>query len=180
MSIKTITMVACAGITLTTVVCSAFALSQSWDKRQAGQALMSSVFVSDRLYDATTKLSLERSLTQVGLNLPSALPSELAGLLSQQRATVDTSFAELKQKVAETPHLDKADQFNTSLAKHLGTIATLRASADPALAVPSEGRDPNLVQSIPAGIKANVEAIRSLDSDLMPAEAVAPSAVINL
>lgn len=180
MSMKTITMVACAGITLTTVVCSAFALSQSWEKRQAGQALMSSVFVSDRLYDATTKLSLERSLTQVGLNLPSALPSELAGLLSQQRATVDTSFAELKQKVAETPHLDKADQFNTALAKHLGTIASLRASADPALAVPAEGRDPNLVQSIPAGIKANVEAIRSLDSDLMPAEAVAPSAVINL
>ena len=57
MSMKIIVMAACAGITLTTIVCSAFALSQSVEKRQAGQALMSSVLVSDKLYDATTKLS---------------------------------------------------------------------------------------------------------------------------
>lgn len=180
MSMKTIAMATCAGITLTTIVCSAFALSQSWDKRQAGQALVSSVLVSDKLYDATTKLSLERSLTQVGLNLPSALPSELAGLLSQQRTTVDKSFDELKTMVTEAPHLDKTDQFNKSLGGYLDRIKTLRSSADPALGIEAASRDPDLVRTVPSGIKSTVEAIRSLDSDLMPADAVAPSTVINL
>ncbi|MFN7498551.1 MAG: methyl-accepting chemotaxis protein [Hyphomonadaceae bacterium] len=180
MSMKTIAMAACAGITLTTIVCSAFALSQSWEKRQAGQALVSSVLVSDKLYDATTKLSLERSLTQVGLNLPTALPAELAGLLSQQRTTVDKSFGALKTLVGETPHLDKPEQFTESVATYLESIKTLRGSADPALGVDATSRDATLVQTIPARIKANVEAIRSLDSGLLPADAVAPSAVINL
>ncbi|HCP64001.1 MAG TPA: hypothetical protein DIU09_05350 [Hyphomonadaceae bacterium] len=180
MSMKTIAMAACAGITLTTIVCSAFALSQSWEKRQAGLALVSSVLVSDKLYDATTKLSLERSLTQVGLNLPSALPAELAGLLTQQRAIVDKGFSELKTLVAETPHLDRPDQFAKSLSGYLETIKNQRTSADPALAVDAAARDANLVRSVPSSIKSTVEAIRSLDSELMPANAVAPSAVINL
>lgn len=180
MSMKKIAMATCAGITLTTIVCSAFALSQSWEKRQAGQALVSSVLVSDKLYDATTKLSLERSLTQVGLNLPTAMPAELAGLLSQQRATVDKSFGELKALVGETPHLDKPDQFTKSLTTYLDSIKTLRGSADPALGVDAASRDAALVQTIPASIKANVEAIRSLDSGLLPADAVAPSTVVNL
>lgn len=180
MSMKTIAMAACAGITLTTIVCSAFALSQSLEKRQAGQALVSSVLVSDKLYDATTKLSLERSLTQVGLNLPTALPADLSGLLSQQRATVDKSFGELSSLVAVTPHLDQSDQFTKSLNDYLDRIKSLRGSADPALTVDANMRDPNLVRTVPANIKATVEAIRSLDSELMPADAVAPSAVINL
>ena len=178
MSMKTIAMAACVGITLTTIVCSAFALSQSWEKRQAGQALVSSVLVSDKLYDATTKLSLERSLTQVGLNLPTALPAELAGLLSQQRTTVDKSFGALKTLVGETPHLDKPEQFTESVATYLESIKTLRGSADPALGVDATSRDATLVQTIPASIKANVEAfvvrLRLLPADAWPQVLLSP------
>lgn len=180
MYMRSIVSIACAGITIATLVYSAFALSQSWEKRQAGQALVSSVLASDKLYDATTKLSLERSLTQVGLNLPTALPAELAGLLTQQRAAVDKGFEELQTLVAESPHLDRPDQFAKSLSGYLDSIKALRSRADPALAVEAAARDARLVGSVPSSLMSTVEAIRSLDSELIPVEAVAPSTVINL
>lgn len=180
MYMRSIVSITCAGITIATIVYSAFALSQSWEKRQAGQALVSSVLASDKLYDATTKLSLERSLTQVGLNLPTAMPAELAGLLTQQRAAVDKGFEELQALVVETPHLDRPDQFAKSLSGYLDSIIALRSSADPALAVEAAARDARLVGSVPSSLMSTVEAIRSLDSELIPIEAVAPSTVINL
>jgi methyl-accepting chemotaxis protein len=180
MSIKSIVMAACGAITLTTILFSAFALSQSWAKRQAGHALVSSVLVSDKLYDATTKLSLERSLTQLGLSLPAALPSELAGLLTRQRVSVDRGFDELKTLASETPNLHQRDEFAKSLEGYLDTIETLRKRGDPALAVDAAARDANVVSSVPDGLKSTVEAIRLLESELMPADALATSLVVNL
>jgi methyl-accepting chemotaxis protein len=180
MSIKSIAVGCCAAIAFTTVVCSGFAISQAWEKREGGLTLKESVAVGDKLYDATTKLSLERSLTQVGLNLPTAMPPSLAGMLSEQRSKAKTAFDELRTLANASDRLGYRDHFMQSLDTHLGTIDQLRASADPAITVDAASRDAQTVISVPAGIKATVEAIRGLDSDLMPDDAVAPSSVVNL
>jgi methyl-accepting chemotaxis protein len=180
MSIKSVAIGSCAAIALTTIVCSGFAIFQSWEKRESGMALMEAVAVSDKLYDATTKLSLERSLTQVGLNLPTAMPSSLADMLAKQRTVANSAFDELKALTATADRLSYTEHFIQNLDEQLGTINTLRSSADPALSVDSVSRGPETVATVPAGIKAAVESIRALDSDLMPDGAAAPSSVINL
>ncbi|GBF56801.1 methyl-accepting chemotaxis protein 2 [Candidatus Phycosocius bacilliformis] len=180
MSIKLVSMIACGGITLTTIVCSAFALSQTWEKIGATKSLMASVLVTDKLYESTTKLSLERSLTQVGLNLPTVMPAPLQDLLTQQRTQVDKSFGELKDLARGEKDLEKVDAFTASLDGHLGTIRDLRTKADAGLKVDLVSRQPEAVTTIPSSIKATVETIRSLDSEIMPSKAIATSSVINL
>lgn len=180
MSIKKIAIAACAAIAATTVIGSGFNIAMAWEKREGGLNLIQAVDVASDLYVATTKLSLERSLTQVGLNLPTAMPDSLRGLLDDQRAAVDTAFAELKTKLDQSDRIGYADSITAQLTQSLGQIAELRRTADPLLAVEITARDPQVMRAVPESIMKTVSEIRQLDSALLPDGVLVPAGVTNL
>jgi methyl-accepting chemotaxis protein len=179
MSIKSIGIAACAAIAVTTVVGSGFNLQAAWSKREGGLDLRQAVDMSGKLYDATVKLSLERSLTQVGLNLPTAMPSDLRGLLDTQRGTADAAFTDLKTALSSADRLGYAEHFGTEVDRSLAEIGTLRTQANPQLGLDASARDAAAVRSIPAAIKETVVGLRQLDSDLLPDDVLVPAGVTN-
>ena len=180
MSIKKIAIAACAAIGVSTVIGSGFNIAAAWEKREGGMGLVQAVDVASELYVATTMLSLERSLTQVGLNLPTAMPDSLRGLLDDQRVAVDAAFAEVKAQLAASDRLGYADGITAELAQSLGRIGELRRTADPLLGVEMTARDPQMMRSIPSDIMATVGNIRQLDSELLPDDVLVPAGVTNL
>lgn len=180
MTIRTVAMLSCGAIAATTLLASGFAVSAAWAKRDGGLDLRQAVEVSGRLYDATVKLSLERSLTQVGLNLPAPMPADLRSLLDRQRITASTAFDAVREAVAASDRLGHAERFTTELERGLARIDGLRRAADPALAVAAPARDPQLVRTLPEDIKSTVEELRLLEGDLLPDDALVPAGVTNL
>jgi hypothetical protein len=61
----------------------------AWESREGALELKDSVETRVALSRATIQMSLERSITQVGLGLPSALPDRFRSLLDGQRDKVD-------------------------------------------------------------------------------------------
>ncbi len=180
MSIKKIAIAACAAIAAATVVGSGYNVLLAWQKREGGQVLIEAADVAAKLYVATVKLSLERSLTQVGLNLPTALPDSLRELLDNQRAAADASFAEVKGALSAAERLGYADTITSNLDRSLERITQLRQTADPLLGVDAGARDPVVVNQVPASIMETVSDIQQLDSELMPDEILVPAGVTNL
>jgi methyl-accepting chemotaxis protein len=180
MTIKKVALWACGALAVTTVVCSSYTIAQAWEKREAGLTLTESAAIGDQLYNATTKLSLERSLTQVGLNLPTAMPPALMGMLKDQRGIADSAFVELETAIKDSNRLGYTDHLAASLGTGLDRIKDLRVQADTGLVLDSASRDPALARDVPSAIKITVEELRALDSDLLPDDTISPAGVLNL
>jgi methyl-accepting chemotaxis protein len=180
MHIKTIALAICGAITVTTVVATSLSLSSALNEHNTAASLLEAVDARVALYDATIDLSLERSLTQVGLNLPESMPASLRDLLTRQRGVADDGFKALFDTLAADRHLPQKDGFTSKLRTHLEDVARLRSEADPALGVGMQARDPALVKRIPSSIKTTVEEIRLLESKLLPSNVLVPGGVLTV
>ena len=180
MKIKMMAIGVCGAIALTTAISAAMTISYALDERETGLALLDAVNTRVALYDATIDLSLERSLTQVGLNLPGVMPAPLRDLLNKQRATADSAFEEVVQVAEASRIAETKAEFVTELQADLQKVARLRTQADPALGVEGASRDVALVNRIPTEIKAVVESIRTLEADLLPADTLMPGGLVNI
>lgn len=165
MKMRTASLAFCGGFaTLMTTLAGADILA-SWDRRAADEQMGEALRQTSALNKAIIKLSLERSLTQVGLGLPTAMPGDLRSLLVSQRTAVDQSFAEVRERIAESDN----DQALALLDAEIAGLRALRAEADPYLSRPMEGRTSE-AQAIPGAIKQHVDRLRALDERLMPAD----------
>ncbi|WP_052341837.1 methyl-accepting chemotaxis protein [Salinarimonas rosea] len=127
------------------------------------------------LNKATIEISLERSLSQVGLALPDAFPPRFRAMLDGQRAKSDTLFAALEDHLAEVA-LPGEPELAAGLARHRAALAEIRAVIDPALAVPAARR-----QRADAGtidrLKQTIAAINGLGDVVRPAANETPAAI---
>jgi methyl-accepting chemotaxis protein len=94
----------------------------------------------DHFTSALTAMSLERSVTQVGLSLDDPLPANFRGLLDGQRRMADEHLAKLEAAIPRASTVERDRAFWTALAPKLDELATLRRQADQALSQARQAR----------------------------------------
>ncbi|MEM6382800.1 MAG: methyl-accepting chemotaxis protein [Pseudomonadota bacterium] len=115
----------------------------------------------------TIELSLERSVMQVTLNLPTAIAAPFRELIDQQRATFAESLEDTRAKLSLIDidpavaqrvfdELDAAEQ----------AISEIRQRADALLALPRDQRDPAVVDALPSELKAAIIRFTTVPSYL--------------
>ncbi|MEO1199350.1 MAG: hypothetical protein AAFX39_08960, partial [Pseudomonadota bacterium] len=124
--------------------------------------------------DATISLSLERSITQLGLGLVEPLSPDLRAMLDGQREHVDGLFAEVLA-TAEGHGAAVGNRFPTALRAELSKIEVLRTQADSELAVGKGDRTPGVPKTLPDTFKRTIIATQGVVGQLLEPGIVVPS-----
>lgn len=117
-------------------------------------------------YRALMPLSLERSITQVGLTLDTPLPAEFAALRREQQRASDAQLDALSRHLQDARHIANREQMISALAAARGRIAGLRNQADAALAVGRQQRAAT-ADTLPREIITAILAAQSLLNDMV-------------
>ena len=113
------------------------------------------------------ELSFERSVTQVALALPEAIAPAFADLLSRQRRQADARFSEAVAEL-EALHDDPAARaLADAITQRREMLGTLRMSADAALGVEAQAREPGAADHVPRAMKDLVLRLRALPDQLV-------------
>lgn len=118
------------------------------------------------LSKATIELSLERSLTQVALNLDDPISPEINAMLQNQRTLSNQLFAEARQTILESARIEDREGLIDQLDENLASIADLRSSADAQMRIELLARDASAVESIPSHIKETVLELDGISTNL--------------
>jgi len=119
-----------------------------------------------KVSQATIELSLERSLTQVSLNLDEPIGGDLKKMLDGQRELADRLFADAQATLATSTRIPSREEISRRLDGLLRTMEGLRQEADAQLSRPLTSRDAGKVDNIPSRIKKTVLDINSLSTTL--------------
>lgn len=141
----------------------------------AAEATGHAVAALSYLNKATIEISFERSLSQVGLALPTAFPDRFRALLDEQRRRSDALFAQLDTHLAAVELPGEADLV-AALGRHRGTLAELRGLVDPDLRRPIEARairDSGVMDRM----KSTISAINGLGDVVRPPAHATPAAI---
>ena len=128
-----------------------------------------------KVSQATIELSLERSLTQVSLNLDEPIGGDLKAMLDGQRELADRLFADARATLVASTRIRSREEIARRLDGLLRAMEGLRQQADAQLSRPLASRDASKIDSIPSRIKETVldidglsTTLRSLVQDVLP------------
>ncbi len=111
-------------------------------------------------YQALMPLSLERSVTQVGLTLETALPAQFAALRMEQRRISEGHFDALMGYLETTKELANKQETLNALRAARSTLTALRARADAAISVARKDRAGNSAE-LPQEIIAAIRGVQA-------------------
>lgn len=152
----------------------------AFQQREKALELSQSVTVQTLLSRATIAMSLERSITQVGLALPTALPDRFRGLLDEQRGKVDRLLDAALEQAELSSHLYGLEAFRSRIASLKSELDQLRAAADRDLALDLQSRSADAVL-IPGQIKKTVEGFQGAGLIVQPhASSVPPDLAFEM
>ena len=155
-------------LAIAAVVCALIGhlMLREWnDLRTFKQASEAANAVSE-LSRATIELSLERSLSQVALNLNETISSQLRGMLDRQRELSDSLFQGARDALSSSENIVDRDAYTATLDELLAQIHALRDSVDRQAAVPLGARSPEAVVGLPNKIKSLVSDLDALSFDI--------------
>lgn len=140
-------------------------INEAFSARSAALELGATINLQNKLSDATIYLSLERSITQVGLSLPTALPAQFRTMLTDQRRTVDDAFNAIEAALEAKENLEgserkAADVLLERLREQRRNLSTFRTTADSQLGVALSARNPESA-NLPSKMKQLVDEIRT-------------------
>ncbi len=139
MSIRRTSMIFSGSVAVAVILASGSAILSEARRLVASIEASDSITALSMLSKATVELSLERSLLQVGLALPGPFPQEFRTLLNEQRTKSNELFGKLDDYLA-THELPRKKSFERASPVCARTIADIRRSADPDLALPLSQR----------------------------------------
>jgi methyl-accepting chemotaxis protein len=148
----------------------------AWQAREGALELRDSVETRVAFSRATIQMSLERSITQVGLGLPSALPDRFRSLLDGQRDKVDGLLDDMIATAQENDHLYAREKFLSEIEDLRAQMADLRRAADANLSRPAEARAAE-APTIPGQIKSTIETIQTAGVRIEPHNTAVPPIV---
>lgn len=151
---------------------------REWRQLNALTAAGQAVEAVTQMSQATIELSLERSLTQVALNLDGALSPEISGMIDGQRTLSDQLFATARETVLASDKIEARDQLVSRLDASLSAIRNLRNQADAQMRVPLGDRDDAQVHAIPTSIKETVLELDDLSTSLRSLMTGAPEHIL--
>jgi methyl-accepting chemotaxis protein len=125
----------------------------------------------------TVELSLERSISQVALGLPSTIPANFREMLAAQRHTADQSLDEARRLGASLPRTEALDRYLRESDATRARLAELRQAVDRLTAQPLADRDRALAQALPGQIKAAVADLQRQRLRLRPDDAETTSLI---
>ncbi|MEM6617272.1 MAG: methyl-accepting chemotaxis protein [Pseudomonadota bacterium] len=125
-----------------------------------------SAAAASKLSQAATELSLERSLTQVALNLDDPISSDINGMLSNQRSLSNSLFDNARELIRNGDLMDDRQDLVRRLDDLLAEIGQLRSAADPKMSVPIADRNPTMIEGLPVEFKELVLGFKSLANDV--------------
>lgn len=135
------------------------------DLRTFRQASEAATAVSE-ISRATIELSLERSLSQVALNLDERISNQLRSMLDRQRTLSDGLFQNARDALSSSASIDDREAYTATLDGLLEQIRTLRDRVDRQAAVPLGARSPEAVIGLPNKIKSLVSDLDELSFEI--------------
>ncbi len=135
---------------------------------------------SGRLNKGIIELSLERSLTQLTLNLQEPITSEFRGMLDDQRRLSDAVFDDVEKNLLNQGVLTRSAEFSAVLQSLRNKIQTLRSEADGELARAAVERSPEKVTNLPLNMKTVIKRLAASTLMLRPEGVRLPSEIVTL
>lgn len=180
MSIRNITLICNASIGMSVALMIGFAGAQQWQKLNELERAGQSVSAVGELSNATIEMSLERSLTQVALNLDDPIAPEIEAMLLAQRKLSNELFDKAKQTVRSSTRIEGSSRLIDKLDDQLDLLDELRTVANRQFALPIEKRNEELIDSVPTEIKSVVSSVNKLISGVRVGFAGAPELIRNI
>lgn len=119
--------------------------------------LLSSVEVTSLLSEATIEMSLERSLMQVTLNLPSAIPQQFRDMLDKQRVISDDLFKKAIDLANDHQgDFNRFDAFEKAFKELNDKVHEIRVTADEQLALTRDRRNRSKMAALPSKLKTTI------------------------
>jgi methyl-accepting chemotaxis protein len=136
------------------------ALWEAWNAHRSAQALRVASQTRNAIAIGTVELSLERSVSQVALGLPDAIPARFRAMLDAQRRAADRSLDEARRLGAGLPRTPGVERYLQAADAARTRLAELRQSVDRLTAQPMSARDNALAAALPGRIKAAVSDLQ--------------------
>ncbi|WP_349357947.1 methyl-accepting chemotaxis protein [Stappia sp.] len=176
LSIRNASLVFTGGTAVVVVIATVIALVGELRRLEASRTAGDAVTALSYLNKATIEISLERSLAQVGLALPTAFPKAFNDMLLAQRDKSNALFASLDA------HLDAVDlpgeaEFRNRVSELRDRLAEIRRDIDPNLAVAAANREAAIGARIDA-LKETIAGMNTLGGLVRPPAHLTPAAVI--
>ncbi|MEM6944342.1 MAG: methyl-accepting chemotaxis protein, partial [Pseudomonadota bacterium] len=115
----------------------------------------------------TVNLSLERSVTQVALSIPTPVPSNLRSLIDGQRAGARDRFADAIAAIGDAP-TPAQQAFLETAGNSVRAIERMRSEVDDMLSKPAVERDSQRVKELPFELKREISRLKSANGYLTP------------
>jgi methyl-accepting chemotaxis protein len=177
MSIRSVSALFSFFFALMIIVGTGILIAFEYGKLQRSLYIGNSVTALSLLNKATVEISLERSLSQVGLSLPGPFPAQFRALLDEQRRKSDDLFLKLGD-VISAHDLPNKQAFVDGLTQRRNQLAHLRHAIDPDLAVAATQRAERTLASIDT-LKSVVVALKDLGELLRPSAGDMPALVAS-
>ncbi|OJJ13583.1 hypothetical protein BKI51_06215 [Alphaproteobacteria bacterium AO1-B] len=156
----------------------ALQVHRDWQAYKTLQSASQAVSVVSDMSSATIELSLERSLTQVAINLDDPIAPEIRSMLMDQRRKSNALFAEAKEVLLSSSEIGEREALASRLDSQLGQIASLRQHADRLINVPIGDRKRQEIVSLPVEIKQMVSSLDALLGDIRGLMEEAPTDIL--
>ena len=122
-------------------------------------------------YRALMPMSLERSVTQVGLTLDTPLPPQFASLRMEQRRVSDQQLDALLAHLEASVDLKNKRETINALKTARSNLAALRSRADTAVSVPRQDRASN-ADALPQEIIAAIRGMQGILAGMIETSAI--------
>jgi len=153
---------------------------RSWQALTDAQELRALSSVRSALADGTMALSLERSVTQLSLALPSPISAERKAMLERQRSTSGTLLDKVEAGIRALPDTANLKRFRGVVGEERARVEALRREADVLMAAPAATRDPARVATVPRDLKDAVGDLQRSRTLLRGAGYTLDSMLVNL
>lgn len=110
---------------------------------------------------ATTELSLERSASQLSIEMPGVVQPQIRQLIDEQRRKAELGFQQVLRQSAALSTTAKGEEFRRALSGLLDSLRPLRREFDRLNAMPLANRPSTVVQTLPRELKATVAALQA-------------------
>ena len=142
------------------------AMINSWNKLQNLETASEAVQIGTALSKATIELSLERSLTQVALNLDDPLSPEIGKMLATQRELSARLFDQVETLLSSATHIPERQKYLDLLVALKTKAKTFREETTPLFNVSLAERPLKRVEQIPTEIKKIVSEFNGLSNQI--------------
>ncbi len=179
MSIRLHTLVGNAAIGVVVAILIGILVMREWANLETLSRAVERMGIVSTLSRAMIELSLERSLTQVALNLDEPIAPAIRQMLDGQRTLADDLFAGARTALARLPDAAERRRLLAVLDRNYRDLSVIRDQADGLMAAPISGRPRTQIEGLPARIKAMILSVVDIGTRLRAGIGEVPPAIAD-